>query len=133
MRKMEKLQKRALRYVYKDFNSCYTALLDRAAINTLYVKRLRSMLSLVCNTINNEGSMYLNNAFVLNENSYSRKYLLLIQPKFNTQKYGFKSIRYQGSRLWNNVDNEHRNSNKLKEWEPNCTCATCDVCILKEV
>ena len=31
------------------------------------------------------------------------------------------------------LDNEHRNSNKLKEWEPNCTCATCDMCILKEV
>ncbi len=76
--------------------------------------------------------MYLNNAFVLNENSYSRKYLPLIQPKFNTQKYGFNSIRYQRSRLWNNLDNKYRNSKKLKEflWEPNCTCATCD---LKEV
>ncbi len=128
---MEKLQKRALRYVYKGFNSCYTALLDRAEINTLYLKLLRSMLSLVCKNINNDGPMYLNNAFVLNDYSYSRKYLPLIQPKFNTQKYGFNSIRYQGSRLWNNLDNEHTNSNKLKEWEPHCTCATCDIVYFK--
>ncbi len=66
MKKNEKLEKRALRYVYKDFNSCYTALLDRAKVSTLYVKRLRSMLSLVCKTLNNEGSMYLNNMFTLN-------------------------------------------------------------------
>ncbi len=103
--------------------------------------------------------MYLNNAFVLNEISYSRIYLPLIEPKFNTEKYGFNSIRYRGSRLWNNLDNGHRNSNnldnghrnsnnldnghrnsnnldnghrnsnKLKEWEPNCTGATSDMCI----
>ncbi len=71
--------------------------------------------------------------FALDHNSHSGKRLPLFQPKFSTQKYGFNSIRYQGSLLWNHLDNEYRNNDKLKLWEPNCTCATCDMCILKEL
>ncbi len=77
--------------------------------------------------------MYLNNMFTLNKNSHSRKHISLIQPKFNTKKYGFNSIRCQSSRLWNQLDNEYRNNDKLKGWEPHCTCATCDMCILLEL
>ncbi len=97
------------------------------------MKLFRSMWSFVCKTINKEGPVYLNNVFALNEESYRRKCLPLIQPEFNTEKYGFISTPHQGSRLWNHLDNEYRNSNKLKEWEPNCTCDTCDMHILKEV
>ena len=61
-------------------NSCYTALLDRAKVSTRYVKRLRSMLKFVCKTLNNEGPMYLNNMFTLNQNSHTRKHISLIQP-----------------------------------------------------
>ncbi len=82
---MEKIQNRALQYVYKDFNSCYTAPLDRPKASTLYVIRLRSMLSFVSKTITNEGPMYLNNMFSLNQNSHRRKHISLIQPKFNTK------------------------------------------------
>ena len=61
----------------------------------------------------------------LNEFSHSRICLPFIQPKFKIQKYGFNSVRYQESRLWNHLDNEHINSNKLNEFVPNC-----DMCIL---
>ncbi len=91
------------------------------------------MLSFVCKTINNEGLMYLNNIFTLNQNSHSRKHISLTQPKFKAKKYGFNSIRYQGSRLLNQLDNEYRNSDQLKGCEPHCTCATCDLCVLKEL
>ncbi len=115
----------------RTLTTCYSALLDRLKVSTLYVKRLRSMLSFVCKTINNEGPMCLNNMLTLNQNSHSRKHISLIQPKFNTKKYGFNSIHYQGTRLWNQLDNEYRNNDKLKGWEPHCTCATCDMFVLK--
>ncbi len=78
----------------------------------------------MCKTIYNEGPTYLNIMFALNQNSHGTKHISLIHPKFNTQKYGFNSIRYQGSRLWNNLDKEYRNNVKLNEWESNCTWAT---------
>ncbi len=36
------------------------------------------------------------------------------------------SVRYQGSRLWNQLDIKYGNI-KLKGWQPHCTCTTCDV------
>ena len=72
------------------------------------------MLSFVCKTINNEGPIYLNNMFALNQNNHNRKHISLIQPKFNTKKYGFNRIRYQGSLRWNQLDKEYRNNDKLK-------------------
>ncbi len=60
--------------------------------------------------------MYLNkNIYALSQTSHSGKRLPLIHPKFSAQKYGFNSIRHQGSRLWNHIENEHRNNNKLKK------------------
>ncbi len=67
--------------MYKDCNSCYAALLDSETM---------------CKTINDEGPIYLNDMCALNQNS--RKNISLIQPKFSTKKYGFKSIPYQGSK-----------------------------------
>ena len=133
MKKWKNYKRELFGMYIRAFNSCCTALLDRAKVSTLYVKRLRSMLSLVCKTINSEGPMCLNNMFTLNQNSHSRKHISLIQPKFNTKKYGFNSIRYQGSRLWNQLDNEYRINDKLKGWEPHCTCATCGMCVSKEL
>ncbi len=117
----------------RTLTTCYSALLDRLKVSTLYVKRLRSMLSFVCKTINNEGPMYLNNMFTLNQNSRSRKNISLIQPKFNTRKYGFNSICCQRSRLSNQIDNKYRDNDKLGGWEAHCTCATCDMCVLIEL
>ena len=42
-RKLEKIQERALRFVYEDFDSSYEELLDKAKIPTPRVRRLRIM------------------------------------------------------------------------------------------
>jgi hypothetical protein len=130
MRKIEKIQKQALRYVFNDYTSSYKDLLKKANRSLLYVQRLRSLLCLVKKCITKAGPIYLNDMFILNEGSNSRMYYPLVQHKFSTIKYGFNSIRYQGSRWWNLLDTRFKVSSCLKEWHPQCTCATCDLCIL---
>ena len=41
--KFEKIQERALRFVYDDFNSSYTELLTKANLPTLETRRIRTM------------------------------------------------------------------------------------------
>ncbi len=42
-RKLEKIQERALRFVYNDFTSTYSELLSRGDFDMLYLKRLKFM------------------------------------------------------------------------------------------
>ena len=42
-KKLEKIQERALRFVYDDFESTYEDLLDKSNIPSLHIKRLRTM------------------------------------------------------------------------------------------
>ena len=42
-KKLEKIQERALRFVYDDFNSTYEELLNKANIPSLNIRRIRTM------------------------------------------------------------------------------------------
>ena len=77
MKKPERIQKQALRYVSKDFNSSYEQLLSRSNRNTLYVQRLRLNLSIVYKSGMKQGPMYVN----------------------------YVSFSYQASHFWNVLDN----------------------------
>ena len=38
---------------------------------------------------------------------------ILKQDRFNTVKFGFKSFQYYGSKLWNHLPNDIKNSSDL--------------------
>ncbi len=62
-----------------------------------------------------------------------RDFIPLIQPKFNTITYGYNTIRYQCSKIWNNLSNNLKMSNGLssfkksiQKWSgPECHCGYC--------
>lgn len=51
-KKLEKIQERAPRFVYDDFNSGYDELLIKANIPSLYIRRLRTMAIETCKILN---------------------------------------------------------------------------------
>ena len=108
-------------------------LLSRSNRNTLYVQRLRSILSIVYKSVMKQGPMYVNDLFVINENSKSRRYFPLVQPQFKTRRYGFNSFSYQASHFWNLLDNCFKDPTALRKWEPQCGCTSCDTCVLRKV
>ena len=137
--KIERIQKQALRYVFNDHSSSYYVLRSKAQRPIMYVQRLRSILTEVYKCINKLGPRYLHEMFILKDANYeSWNILKLYQHKFKYISYGYTCIRYQGSKLWNSLDNELKSActlkifkHKLMQWEPDqCNCSTCTLCSL---
>ncbi len=106
-KKIEKVQERALRYVLNDFNNIYSNLLHIASKRTLYLARLRILAIEIFKTLNNMSLLYIKYVFIQKEVTYGlRDVNLLVQPKFKTVTYGHNTIKYQGSKLWNNLPND---------------------------
>ena len=100
--KLEKLQERALRIVFNDFSSSYEFLCERANTLPLSFYRLRFLCIEMYKCIKETNPTYLNDLFCEQTSDYElRDSSRLIQPKFNTSKFGFKSFRYFGAKLWN--------------------------------
>ncbi len=83
--------------------------------------------------------LYMKSLFIKKSIAYElRDFIPLIQPKFNTITYGHNTIRYQGSKVWNNLSNNLKMSNGLssfkksiQKWSgPECYCGYCLQCTL---
>ena len=100
--KLEKLQERALRIVFDDFSTSYEIMCERANTLPLSFYRLCFLALQMYECVNVFNPTYLNDLFTAQSNDYHlRDSSRLIQPKFNTFKFGFKSFRYFGAKLWN--------------------------------
>jgi len=139
IRKMEKLQKRALRYIYNDFCAIYQDLLEKSNLSLLYVRRMKTVLIQIFKIIHKLGPIYLHDLLSLKEKCYNfRNDQIAELPRCKSKKYGFNSFRYEGAKLWNVLPNELKCIDNVKEfkqriylWEgPICVCNTCILCSL---
>ena len=102
--KAEKLQERALRFIYNDNITTYDDILKRCNLLSLSALRIRFLAIEVYKCYHSIGPEYLNELFARPDNSYNfRDPYKLIQPKFNTMKFGYKSFKYYGAKLWNSL------------------------------
>ncbi len=138
-KKIEKVQERALRYVFNDFNNTYSNLLHTASKRTLYLARLRILAIEIFKTLNDMSPLYMKDVFIQKEVTYGlRDVNLPVQPKFKTVTYGHNTIKYQGSKLWNNSSNDLKKMNflssfkcEIQKWSaPECHCGYCLQCSL---
>ncbi len=77
--------------------------------------------------------VYIQDLFVINEHSRSKRCFPLVQPQFKTQRYGFNSFSYKASNHWNLLDNCYKDPTALANWQLLYGCATCDIMHLREV
>ena len=98
--KLEKLNERALRFVYRDYSSSYEMLLKQSGYQTLLNQRLAKILTTVYKVVNGQGvSESLCDLVELRESNYNlRGDKILTLPKVNTTKYGLSLFR-RGSRV----------------------------------
>ena len=98
--KLAKLQERALRIVLDDLSSSYEFLCERANTLPFSFYRLRFLGIEMYKCIKETNPTYLNDLFCEQTSDYQlRDSSRLIQPKFNTFKFGFKSFRYFGAKF----------------------------------
>ena len=87
--KLDKIQRRALRIIFNDFESSYDVLLKRADRPLLYVSRLRVVALETYKSLKNQNPPFLHELFIPKQNHYDmRNGGQMIQPKVRTEEYG---------------------------------------------
>lgn len=106
LRQLEKINCRALRFLYNDFNSTYDELLLRGNHKCVKVIIMHSIAIEVYKCVHGLSPEYMVSKFQELPHEYNtRNFHALIQPTFRTVKYGFQSFSYLGSKIFNRLPN----------------------------
>ena len=142
LRKIEKVQKRALRIIFNDKNATYTELRKQSGRPLMYVERIKHIVQTIFKMYHGISPNYLN-GFISKANiSYDiRNRNILTLPNFKSVKYGYDSLKLYGVLLWNNMPNEIRSEcdfnifkRLLAQWKgPSCQCSYCKLCTLNHI
>ena len=106
LKKIENLQKRALRLLYNDYEISYEELLLKSDKATMNVNRLRIMCTEIYKTINNLNPDFMRDLFSLRETSrrFREKYMLNLNIPVLTQvTFESKSLRVFAPKVWNSL------------------------------
>ena len=105
-RRLERVQERGLRVVFKDKQSSYQQLLVKAKLPSLYNRRLQDICILMYKVKHNLFPRTICDMFLTNNHTYNLRQKDFYQPSFNTVTHGKHSIRYLGPRLWSKIPNK---------------------------
>ena len=117
LKKVEALQKRALRFLYDNYNSPLEEILKKSGKVCMEVNRLRYLCIEICKSINNINLCFLKQIFQLRETNRTvrNQYKLnLSVPKVNQVSYGEKSLRFYGHKIWNSLPFHVKTNENLK-------------------
>ena len=138
LRKIERIQERALRILSNDYVNTIDFLLTKFGKSTFLVKQHKNLAIEIFKTLNNLNPEYMKDIFAKNENPYQLRDntrhtndLNINRPKGFT--YGSCSLRNLGPMIWNALPNEFKYAMTLskfkmlmKTWDgPRCNCKLC--------
>ena len=107
--KLEKVNERAIRFVFMEKSLSYRDLLKTLNRPSLAEQRTNNIAASIFRTINGPSPACLRDVIKLRNSSYNlRGYDILNLPKVNTTKYDLQSWRYYGTKLWNSLPNSLR-------------------------
>ena len=138
-RKLERLQERGLRAVFKDNNSSYDQLLEKADLSTLLNRRLLDLCILMYKVKHKLSPAYIRNTFKEPNSNYNLRQADFSIPRYETVTYGKHSIRYLGPRLWTELPKSIRDVKTLMSFKGKIRqlnisellddgCAGCSLC-----
>ena len=117
LNKSEPLQKRALCFLYDNYDSLYESILKLAGKSTMNVTRLRSLCIEIFKTLNNINAAFINEIFELRKTKRAVRNqckLNLEVPIINQVTSGAKNIRYFGPKIWNLLPFHIKSNESLK-------------------
>lgn len=133
-KKIEKIQERALRFIYNEYTSSYEDLLCKSKLPSLKVRRLRTFALEVFKIVNKDCPVYLFDLIDIKNTSYSFRYQnKAALPQVRTTSFGLQSFRYAGAKLWNELPDHFRKDmsldqfkNLINTWSgSSCHCFAC--------
>ena len=109
-RKLERLQERALRTIYRSHSESYEELLGRAKLPTLYNRRLQDTAVLMYKVKFGLTPTCISDLFARKNSTYALRKSDFELTRFNTIRYGKHSIRYMGPFLWSKLPKDLKES-----------------------
>ena len=106
-KKLQKLQERALIFIYKDMMSTYEERLEKAGFHSVTMQRIYFPGIEVYKCINDLNPKYLNDVLCHKKLSYQlQNNIRLHQTKFNIIIFGYRSFSYYGAKVWKTLPPE---------------------------
>ena len=118
-RKIERMQERALRAVFKTTTETYEELLKRAQLPTLHNRRLQDIAILMYKVKNDLVPSYISEIFTRKSTRYNLRNSDFEIPRFNTIRYGRHTLRFQGPYIWSKLENRMRELPSLSIFKTN--------------
>ena len=140
--KIEKVHKNALRVTLNNYTSSYSDMLEVVKRPTLYISRIKNIAIETFKSVKGLNPEYMGSLFSFSTTPYcTRGGSKLVQPKVNTISFGINSFAYQGSKIWNNLPQDVKDTTCLiackdliDKWEgPTCRCGFCIMCNMSKI
>ena len=133
--KINRMQERALRIVYRDYKSSFKELLQKDKSITIHQRNLQYLAIEIYKVRMGISPKIMNEIFRFSKNSvYSlRSGIQLEKPSINTVQFGSESTVYLGAKIWELIPENIKSSksvdifkSKIKKWVPErCPCRLC--------
>ncbi len=131
--KVENIQYRGLRYVYNDYMSSYTELLERSGMQSIELYIQKTILIEIFKSIHKIGAPYLAHMFKFGNNSTRSNQVDLFVPRVRSKFFGLHSLRFHGTQLWLHLPHEAKLTDDLDVFKKclqyfrgvPCKCAMC--------
>ena len=134
MEKIEKIQERALRFLYDDYNSSYVELLVKSEKCTMHVNRLRYLCIEIFKTLKQLNPEFMQTVFeTRTSHRPARRPNDLRHYRPNQTTFGSNSLRSLGPQVWNSLAEDIKSAENLvkfkrviKNWDgATCRCNAC--------
>ena len=135
--KIEKVQERALRFILNDFASPYDHILSITGKSKMEINRLRSLCIEIYKTLNRINPEYMSTIFKQTLNRTSPRFSYNIEVNKPKQvRFGERSLRSLGPKIWNNLPKQLKSSENLEIFKLNlkswgapghCMCTSCRI------
>ena len=136
LKKIENLQKRALRFLYKSYNTSNEYLLLKSSFSSRNLKRLRTLCIEIFKTLNNLNTSFMKEIFSFRQTNrpFQEKYKLNLGiTSYNQVTFVRKALTFFGLNNWNSlpyhiksVENLASFKTIIKFWNGEiCSCKIC--------
>ena len=137
LQKVERIQERALRFLFNDNNSTYEELLTKSGKNYMHVSSLRALCIEIYKTMKQLNPAFMQNIFSfkssVNLSRSQRNPYDLLHHRPNQTNFGTNSLRALGPKIWNGLPNEMKSAQNIdvfkrliKKWDGvECNCNAC--------
>ena len=124
--------KRALRLLYKEYDSSFEQLLKKDGSVTVHQRNLQNFMTEIYKTSNQINPEYMWEFFVEKDMPYNLHTKVLCRlPQAQKNRYGLDSLSFRGSLLWNTLGDEIKRAGTLRKFKKSivkfksCNCLIC--------